>query len=140
MDRPVNRRRRSENNRRLHHKQRAEQAEALGAKGIAAAWAEQVRAVARDRARRGDSSGWEDLARHLEWFCSRHPPADPADRRTVRQAEHWEQRLADLADADPKTVASAWWDRARSVAAAEGDTGWADLGLTLKNLADRYSP
>ncbi|MEV4180154.1 hypothetical protein AB0J28_01745 [Streptosporangium canum] len=120
-------------NRNRHWQARREHNVALGAKGIALAWSDQVRAIAAGRARRGDHSGWANLAATLEVFCSRFAPADT--RRAASQLYHWELRLAALDGASPKTIALAWWDRARAVAGdQDGDTGWADLARTLQNL------
>lgn len=116
-----------------HWAARREQNIALGLKGVAIAWSDQVRAIAADRARRGDHSGWANLAATLEVFCSRFATADT--QRAASQLHHWELRLAALDDANPKTIALAWWDRARAVAGdQDGDTGWADLARTLQNL------
>ncbi|MFK0064216.1 hypothetical protein ACIQTN_33960 [Streptomyces werraensis] len=133
--RPLTRARRREINRQRHYEQRAERTTATGSKGIALAWSEQVRQTARERARYGDPGGWAMLAQTLELFCARHPAAAD-DRRAARQLYHWTLRLDGLTGADPKTLAAAWWDRARSVAASQtGDEGWNDLGRTLCNLA-----
>lgn len=132
--RPLTRARRREENRRRHHEERTGQAAATGSKGIAVAWAQRVRQTARDRARHGDPGGWQAVAQTLEWFCARHPAADD-DRRAARQLHHWTLRLEELAGADAPTLAAAWWDRARSVAARAGDAGWNDLARTLSNLA-----
>ncbi|WP_461712353.1 hypothetical protein [Streptomyces sp. DSM 41013] len=133
--RPLTRARRREDNRKRHHEERAAQATAPGSKGVAFAWAERVRQTARVRARSGDPGGWVAVAQTLEWFCARHPVAE-GDRRAARQLYHWTLRLDGLAGADAPTVAAAWWDRARSVAANQtGEDGWSDLGRTLSNLA-----
>ncbi|MFD9496888.1 hypothetical protein ACFWA1_36040 [Streptomyces sp. NPDC060005] len=137
--RPLNGAQRRAANREQHHARRIAQNSSNGVKGVATAWSEDVRRTARLRAAQGDLTVWTHLAQTLEWFCSRHPATDPEDRRTARQTYHWEVRLEGLADADPKTLACAWWDRARSIARdQEGETGWTDLALTLKNLADHY--
>ncbi|MFG2623211.1 hypothetical protein ACGFXC_36955 [Streptomyces sp. NPDC048507] len=139
MNRPPTNAQQRAANRHRHYQERAQAAAALGSKGTAASWAERVRGLARDRALRGDPGGWVELAGELEQFCARHPPADKADRRAARRAWHWETRRAGLADADPRTIALAWWDRARAVAAEQdGEAGWNDLGLTLMNLSSRY--
>ncbi|MDV9193547.1 hypothetical protein R6L23_35965 [Streptomyces sp. SR27] len=137
VTRPPTSRQRRAANRARHHEERMA-GTGNGPKGIATAWAEAVRRTARLRAEAGDPGVWVHLAQTLEWYCSRHPPADTA--RSARRAFHWEERRAGLADADPRTLASAWWDRARSVASEQtGETGWNDLALTLKNMADHYS-
>lgn len=116
-----------------HWAARREQNVAQGPKGIALAWSDQVRAIAAARARRGDHSGWTNLAVTLEVFCSRFAAADT--RRAANQLHHWEMRLAALEGASPKTIALAWWDRARTVAGdQDGDTGWDDLARTMQNL------
>lgn len=116
-----------------HWEARREHNAALGAKGVALAWSDQVRAIAAGRARRGDHTGWANLAATLEVFCSRFAAADT--RRAASQLHHWELRLAALGGADPKATALAWWDRARAVAGdQDGDAGWADLARTLQNL------
>ena len=116
-----------------HWQARREHNAALGAKGVALAWSDQVRAVAAAQARRGDHSGWTGLTVTLRVFCGRFAAADT--RRAANQLRHWESRLAALDGATPKTIALAWWDRARAVAAAQdGDVGWDDLARTLQNL------
>ncbi|MFE1576251.1 hypothetical protein [Streptomyces fradiae] len=137
--RPLTRAQQRAANRARHHEARTAQSTARGPKGVAAAWSEHVRRLARDREQHDDPTVWTHLAQTLEWFCSRHPAAVPDNRRSARQLQHWETRLAGLADADPRTLATAWWDRARAVANDHGEAGWNDLALTLKNMADHYA-
>jgi hypothetical protein len=127
----------SVDNRTRHWQARREQNAANGEQGIALAWCDQARAIATTRARRGDHSAWTDLVATLEMFCSRFAGADT--RRAVNQARHFEQRLAALEGAPPKSFALVWWDRARAVAGDQVDnSAWTDLALTLGNYCKRH--
>lgn len=59
-------------NKEQHWRQRYAEHAARGAKGIAAAWWDRARSVAKDQERMGNEEAWTDLARFLENFCARY--------------------------------------------------------------------
>lgn len=67
----------------------------------------------------------------------------PEERRAENRRRHWAARQEREAQRGPKGVATAWWDRARMVAAEQERQGnpeaWTDLARFLENYAARYS-
>lgn len=75
-------------------------------------------------------------------------PMTGEERRAANRRRHAEQRQAAQAARGPKGVAYAWYEQARSVAAAaskrataaggDPDEPWNDLSRALQNWCSRY--
>lgn len=67
----------------------------------------------------------------------------PEQRRAENRRRHWTARQERQEQRGSKGVATAWWDRARAVAAEQERQGnpqaWDDLARFLENYAARYS-
>ena len=77
--------------RRRHWEARRARNAALGAKGVAYAWCDQARALARERERHNDPTAWNDLVSVLQTFVARVPTG--TTRRAENQRRHFEGQI-----------------------------------------------